>query len=69
MKISELRTKTESELMTELKDIRKNLREKSKEVLNQKEKNIRIPRGLRKDIARILGLLKEKEILKATNNE
>jgi ribosomal protein L29 len=60
---SDLRAKSSEELLNQLKDNRKSLKDKSKEVLNQKEKNLKIPRSLRKDIARILHVLREKEIL------
>ncbi len=65
----DLRVKSVQELEVQLKESRKNLKEKSKEVLNQKEKNIKIPRGIRKDIARVLNIIKEKQILENSKEE
>ena len=64
MQAKDLRPKKEQELLEQLKSLRKELKEISMSVLNRKEKNVKKPRNLRKDIARILSILKEKQILK-----
>ena len=64
MQAKDLRPKKEKELLEQLKSLRKELKEISMSVLNRKEKNVKKPRNLRKDIARILSILKEKQILK-----
>ena len=64
MQAKDLRPKKEKELLEQLKNLRKELKEISMSVLNRKEKNVKKPRNLRKDIARILSILKEKQILK-----
>ncbi len=63
LKSHDLRSKTEQELLTQLKDLVKQLRTKSLEILSQKEKNFGLPRKLRKDIARLKTILGEKLIL------
>ncbi len=65
MQAKDLRSKKDKELLEQLKSLRKELKEVSMSVLNRKEKNVKKPRNLRKDIARILSILKEKQILKA----
>ena len=64
MQAKDLRPKKEKELLEQLKNLRKELKDISMSVLNRKEKNVKKPRNLRKDIARILSILKEKQILK-----
>ena len=53
MQAKDLRPKKEKELLEQLKSLRKELKEISMSVLNRKEKNVKKPRNLRKDIARI----------------
>jgi large subunit ribosomal protein L29 len=65
MQAKDLRPKTEQELHEQLKSLRKDLKEVSISVLNRKEKNIKKPRNTRKEIARVLSVLKEKQILEA----
>lgn len=63
MQAKDLRSKKENELLEQLKGLRKELKEISMSVLNRKEKNVKKPRNMRKDIARVLSILKEKQIL------
>lgn len=63
MQAKDLRPKKEQELLDQLKGLRKELKEISMSVLNRKEKNVKKPRNMRKDIARVLSILKEKQIL------
>jgi len=58
MKISELRQKTESELKKLLQDNRERLRSLRFDLASGKIKNVREIRKIKKDIARILTLLK-----------
>lgn len=60
MKISELRQKTKDELQKLIRDDRERLRSLSFDLASGKVKNVREMRELKKDIARILTLLKEK---------
>jgi large subunit ribosomal protein L29 len=63
MKAKDIRQKTQSELMEQLKAMKKELRELSYSVISKKEKNVKKPRNARKDLARILSVIKEKQIL------
>jgi len=58
MKITELRQKSKSELQKLLQDSREKLRQLRFDLASGKVKNVREIRGLKKDIARILTLLK-----------
>lgn len=60
MKISELRQKSKKELQKILIDSRERLRGLKFDLASGKVKNVREIRELKKDIARILTLLKEK---------
>lgn len=66
MKISELRQKTENELLKLLQGNRERLRALRFDLASGKIKNVREIRKIKKDIARILTLLNEQ---KAKNNE
>lgn len=59
MKISELRQKSEKELIKVLEDDQKKLRQLRFDLAAGKVKNVRLIRKTRKEIARILTLLKE----------
>jgi large subunit ribosomal protein L29 len=65
MQAKDLRSKSNTELLEQLKNLRKELKEVSMSVLSRKEKNVKKPRDARKDIARVLSVLKEKQILEA----
>ena len=60
MKIKELRLKNDNELKRDLAALREKTRELRFKALSQEVKNVREVRGIRKDIARILTLLKER---------
>lgn len=61
MKTGELRKKTKTELNKTLEDLQKNLREIRFKLATKKIKNFREIRQTKKDIAKILTLLKEKK--------
>jgi len=61
MKIKELRQKTEKELKDLLNENRHKLGQFKFDLASKKLKNVRQIRELRKDIARILNILKEKK--------
>jgi len=58
MKISEIRQKTKEELQKLLKDNREKLRQLRFDLISGKVKNVREIRLIKKDIARILTLLR-----------
>ncbi len=58
MKISELRQKSKTELQKTLEDLREKLRQLRCDLASGKVKNVREIRMTKKDIARILTLLK-----------
>ncbi|MDI6603389.1 MAG: 50S ribosomal protein L29 [Patescibacteria group bacterium] len=60
-KLQELHQKTKTELQKLLQDNRANLRQLRFDLAAGKIKNVREIRKIKKDIARILTLLKEKE--------
>ncbi len=60
MKIGELRQKSSEELKRVLKDSRNRLRQLRFDLASGKVKNVREIRALRKDVARILTLIKQK---------
>jgi large subunit ribosomal protein L29 len=59
MKIAELRQKSKQELHKLLQDLREKLRQLRFDLTGGKVKNVREIRHIRKDIARILTLLKQ----------
>lgn len=61
MKIAELRQKSQAELEKNLEDNRERLRQLRFDLAAGKVKNVREIREIKKDIARILTLLKEKQ--------
>ena len=69
MKIRELRRKTIQELQQTLIELRDKLRDLRFNLAQGKVKNIREIRETKKDIARILTLLKEYEIKKPKENK
>ena len=63
MKAGELREKTRKELLALLEKKRKELLKRKMELKVGKLRNVHLPSLIRKDIARILTVLKEKELL------
>ncbi len=60
MKISELRNKTKDELEKTLQDLRERLRQLRFDLASGKVKNVREIRKIKKEVAKILTILKEK---------
>ncbi len=60
MKASDIRKKTKDECLKDIKNIRKKLREIRFTSASSKVKNTKEGANLRKDVARILTILKEK---------
>jgi ribosomal protein L29 len=63
MKIRELQAKGEAELKAELARLKKEVQELSTKLRLGQVKNVRQVRGMRKDIARILTLLKSNQVV------
>ncbi len=63
MNAKDLRQKDIQELTEDRKNLEKEIRDVSLNTLQGKEKNVRKARLLRKDLSRILTVIKEKEIL------
>lgn len=61
MKVKDIRRKEESELDKDIKDLRGKLRELRFNLASGKVKNIREIREIKRDIARILTIIKEKK--------
>lgn len=61
MKISEMRTQSKEELMRALKETSEKVRSLKFDLVQGKIKNIHAFRAARRDVARILTLLKEKK--------
>ncbi len=61
MKSAEIRQKTKEELLKNVKDYREKLRDLRFDLASGKVKNVRDIRNIKKDIARILTILKEKK--------
>ncbi len=61
MKINEIRQKTPIELNKTLKELREKLRDLRFKLTLNKLKNVREIRGMKKDIAKILTILRQKE--------
>jgi large subunit ribosomal protein L29 len=60
MKPSEIRLKTKEELLRDVKELRGKLRDLNFDLSSGKVKNVREIRNIKKDIARILTIIKEK---------
>lgn len=69
MKKKELQEKQEGELQKLLKSARENLRELHFKVANDQMKNVREIRKAKKTIARILTILKQRQLKKSTGKE
>jgi len=65
MDIKELRKKTEEELIKLLKLTQEQFRDLRFQVMAKQHKDVRDLRQVKRDIARIKTILKEKEVLKA----
>ncbi len=61
MKSAEIRQKPKEELLKNVKDYREKLRSLRFDLASGKVKNVREIRNIKKDIARILTILKEKQ--------
>lgn len=64
MKVEEIREKTDQELQKILKELREKLMRLRFDMASGKVKNIREIRFIKKDIARILTILRERELKK-----
>ena len=62
MKIDEIKQKKDNELKDLLKKIGKDIEDTTRDILQQKEKNVKKVKFMRKDIARIKTVLKEREL-------
>jgi large subunit ribosomal protein L29 len=60
MKPSEIRPKPKEELLKDVKELRGKLRDLNFDLSSGKVKNVREIRNIKKDIARILTIIKEK---------
>jgi len=69
MKAAELRQKSIEELKEQLKKLHKDVHDSLLEVLKRKEKNVKKPRLLRKDIARVRSIILEKQVLSEEKHE
>lgn len=69
MKLKELREKSDAELQKLLKSFRESLREMHFKVANDQMKNVRSIRVTKKDIARILTLIKERQSKQLSNQK
>lgn len=67
MKIVDIRSKSKEELKETLKELKEKLVEKKQKVLLGKEKKLSDITMLRKDVARLSTVLREKEILEELN--
>lgn len=69
MDIKELRKKTGEELQKLLKSTQEQLRDLRFRVLAKQHKDVRELRQVKRDVARIKTILKEKEVLKSIKNK
>ncbi|RJR26389.1 50S ribosomal protein L29 [candidate division WWE3 bacterium] len=63
MKVAELREKTKQELVEMITKLTTDIKTSTLDILKRKEKNVKKPRLLRKDLARITTVLNEKKVL------
>ena len=63
MTIADYRSKTKEQLQKSITDLKKDITKSVEDVYLQNEKNVRKPRFMRKQLAQILTVLREKEIL------
>jgi len=69
MKIKEIRQKSEAQLQKQLKAMREELRDLRFKISNKQYKDVRDLRDLKKDIARVLTVMKEKRVLDSINKK
>jgi len=69
MKAQEIRKKSAQELLDLQDKLTKEYQDLVKGIIEKKEKNVRKPRELRKDIARIQTILNERKILEGESEE
>ncbi len=65
MKVNDIISKKDDVLEKEIVDLKKKLEKANFEVSTREEKNVRIIRNIKKDIARINTILREREIIEA----
>jgi large subunit ribosomal protein L29 len=65
MEIKELRQKPETELRKLLAQLRENFRDMRFKIISKQHKDVREIRDVRKDIARVMTVLKEKHVMAA----
>lgn len=66
--MTELRNKTIEELLQIKSELRLEIEEVSKNIMSQKEKNVRLLGKKKKELARLLTILGEKRFLESVNN-
>ncbi len=66
MKLTDLRKKTEKELLELVKTTKTDIEKANKTLINGKEKNLKKPRQFKKDVARILTVINEQKFMKET---
>ncbi|MCA9308347.1 MAG: 50S ribosomal protein L29 [Patescibacteria group bacterium] len=66
--MTELRNKTIEELLQIKAELRLEIEEVSKNIMSQKEKNVRLLGKKKKELARLLTILGEKRFLESVNN-
>lgn len=64
MKISEMVSKKDEGLNKDLSELKRQLEEARFKVSTREEKNLRMIRNIKKDIAKIMTILREREIIK-----
>lgn len=65
MKISDIVSKKEDALRNDLLELRKKLEEARFQISTREEKNLKKIHSIKKDIARIMTILREKEIIES----
>ncbi|OGC70064.1 hypothetical protein A2415_00505 [candidate division WWE3 bacterium RIFOXYC1_FULL_39_7] len=69
LKVAEMRQKNIQELNEQLVKLSKEIHETTLDILKRKEKNVKKPRLLRKEVAKIKSILMEKKILSEEAHE
>jgi ribosomal protein L29 len=69
MQAKELRSKTTEELVEQVKKMRDALKTTNMDLIGGKDKNTHKSAASRRDIARVLSVINEKEILKEAEHE
>ncbi|MFZ5424693.1 MAG: 50S ribosomal protein L29 [Patescibacteria group bacterium] len=68
MQVAELRSKTKEELLEMLDSLKIDYKNAGEDLIKGNEKNLKVQKYLRKDIARVKTILREKEILESIEN-